>query len=102
MENDWLKLIALLMPYASAKQQEMQAAHRRFVHYTSAEALMKILQSECVWMRKSETMNDFSEVEYGMQRVAAAYGSPTGERLRKLLNNIFPDFNIGFESLYNG
>jgi hypothetical protein len=34
----------------------------RLVHYTSAEAALKILESEEVWLRNSLCMNDFSEI----------------------------------------
>ena len=41
----------------------------RFVHYTSADSAMKIIQGvdgkRFLWLRNATEMNDFSEVEYG-------------------------------------
>ena len=44
----------------------------RFVHYTSAEAAFKIINSEKAWMRKSSTMNDLSEINHGFSIVEKA------------------------------
>jgi hypothetical protein len=37
----------------------------RFVHYTSAEAALRIIESKRVWMRNTRCMSDYSEVQHG-------------------------------------
>jgi len=37
----------------------------RFVHYTSAEAALKIIRSKRIWMRNSNCMSDYREVQHG-------------------------------------
>ena len=39
----------------------------RFVHYTSAEAALKIIESKRVWMRNTTCMADYSEVLHGFE-----------------------------------
>ncbi len=81
-----------LMPYASRKLTEAKGSpDLGFVHYTSAEAALNILNSREVWFRNSSTMNDYSEVEYGLERLAEAWNSPIGSELKELLNS----FNSG-------
>ncbi|WP_419317397.1 DUF2971 domain-containing protein [Caulobacter sp. ErkDOM-E] len=62
----------------------------RFVHYTSAEVAMSIIQNAEIWMRNTTTMNDFSEVEHGQQCVREAWISSSGERLQRALEAIHP------------
>jgi Protein of unknown function (DUF2971) len=37
----------------------------RFVHYTSADAALKIIQDKRVWMRNTVCMSDYTEVKHG-------------------------------------
>ena len=37
----------------------------RFVHYTSAENALKIIDTKCIWMRNTTCMTDFREVQHG-------------------------------------
>lgn len=41
----------------------------RFVHYTSAEAAIKIIQSRRMWMRNTMCMADYSEVLHGFAQM---------------------------------
>jgi hypothetical protein len=38
--------------------------HRKFVHYTSADAAISIIKNKEVWLRNSSAMNDYSEIGY--------------------------------------
>jgi hypothetical protein len=62
----------------------------RFVHYTSAESAMKMINSRKVWMRKSTTMNDFSEIEHGLNCVEAAWQTPAAYQFKAVLEEKFP------------
>ena len=49
-----------------AKPGEDTAAQElRFVHYTSADAALKIINSKRMWMRNTNCMADYSEVQHG-------------------------------------
>lgn len=59
------KLSSIFMPYAKARRDEIVARKGRFVHYTSAENALKIIQSRKLWMRNAKCMNDYMEVSHG-------------------------------------
>ena len=61
----------------------------KFVHYTSAEGAMGIIQSKSIWMRNATTMNDYSEIEHGLKCLSFAVKDElVGGRLKKLLDGV--------------
>lgn len=73
----------------------------RFVHYTSADSAMKIIQGvggkSYFWLRNATEMNDFSEVEYGQYCLREALSDTAFvERFKAAFNaideRIIPDF----------
>ena len=75
-----LRLEEIFMP--QAKRQRDEAYRRRagqeelrFVHYTSAEAALRIIKSKRLWMRNTTCMTDYREVQHGF----------------RILNNFFAD-----------
>lgn len=58
----------------------------RFVHYSTAEAAVSILTNKEVWLRNTSCMNDFSEVQHGLELLAETYASPIGQRFQAILN----------------
>jgi hypothetical protein len=70
MHEESVRIMSILMPYALRQMQEAyQSApgqtHARFVHYTSAEAALKIIQTKRFWMRNTNCMADYREVQHG-------------------------------------
>lgn len=74
--------------------------HIRFVHYTRAEAAMKILKSKQVWMRKSMCMNDYMEVLHGIRYLEDIFTSKLGDRFKFVLNGLFPDLALKMETMF--
>src|SRR5262249_43148082 len=64
----------------------------RFVHYSSAEAAVKLITNREVWMCKARCMNDFSEIDYGMRCLRDAVFSPEGNHLQTTIDGLFPGF----------
>ena len=96
------RLAQILFPYSYERNKEARAGGLRFVHYTTADAAMKILRSKEVWMRKSSCMSDFLEVQYGLQRLYRTYGqTETGKRFQGALNRMFPGISAEIEELFN-
>ena len=60
-----IQLQSIFMPYAEKRRDEVVARKDRFVHYTSAENAMKIIQTRRLWMRNAKCMNDYMEVSHG-------------------------------------
>jgi hypothetical protein len=85
-----LQFAAIFFPHAFRKQMEIAQKNTRFVHYTSAEVAFSILTKAEVWMRNAQVMNDFSEIEYGMNCLGKSHRGGNGDRLRKVLDQIFP------------
>ncbi len=67
----WKALQVFTPPRSLKKWKDAANSNQRFVHYTSAEAAMKIISQREIWMRSTLVMNDYSEVRYGVERVAA-------------------------------
>ena len=56
------------MPYAKARTERRypnRDSTARYVHYTTAENALKIIQSKRLWMRNTACMSDYREVAHG-------------------------------------
>jgi hypothetical protein len=51
--------------------------YAKFVHYTTAEAALNIIQNKKIWMRKTTCMSDFLEVEHGFDLLRKFFGDET-------------------------
>lgn len=47
----------------------------RFVHYTTAEAALSIIQAKKIWLRKTTCMSDYLEVEHGFEILRKFFGN---------------------------
>ncbi|WP_420559380.1 DUF2971 domain-containing protein [Tepidicaulis sp.] len=77
-------------PFAYKKITNIIHSKKRFVHYSTAEAAVSIIRNKEVWMRQASTMNDFQEIEHGRHCLQQALKHPSGEKLKKLLEDLFP------------
>lgn len=62
------RLEGIFMPSARRRRDRLfegPAKPTRFVHYTSAEAALNIIRSKRIWMRNTNCMADFREVQHG-------------------------------------
>ena len=88
------KLMSIFFPHDLAKRNEVQRQNMRFVHYTSAEVAASIIQNKTIWMRNATTMNDFSEIQYGWDRLVPLYDNQThGGRLKTFLDGLHTGFS---------
>jgi hypothetical protein len=62
-----MKLDSIFMPYATKRREAIVERNGRFVHYTSADNAIKIIQSKEFWMRNARCMNDYLEVSHGYE-----------------------------------
>src|ERR1700722_17593128 len=64
-----LKLESIFMPHYTKRRNVLYdnrtKDYARFVHYTSADAALKIINSKRVWMRNTTCMSDYREVQHG-------------------------------------
>ncbi len=96
-----LQRIELFHPFAFSKMAKALAENLRFVHYTSADTAIKIIQNEEVWMRKSTCMNDFNEIEHGFNCLQRAYKEHK-DRFVAIFDSLFPGLCKRIEDHFNG
>jgi hypothetical protein len=99
--EELLRLTGIIFPHTMREVKRIRDGDVRFAHYTSAKAGMDILRSKCVWLRNSTVMNDYSEVEHGIDCLAHAWRSPVGERLKAVMRTIQNDLPEIFEEHFN-
>lgn len=80
-----LRLVKLFYPHVWGRYEQL-GINGRLVHYSSADAAMAILQNTEIWMRNTTVMNDFTEVEHGLNALADAFKSPAGLAFQEFLN----------------
>lgn len=102
LANETKRAESIFFPYLTKKMNAVREKRSRFVHYTTAEVAVSILKNRKVWMRNTQTMNDYMEFEHGFRCLRAAYQSNVGEQLRSALEAIFPGFVSEVEQRFNG
>lgn len=100
MSADETRLLEIFHPYAYKKMAQAYFSGARFVHYTSADTALRIIQGEEVWMRKSTCMNDFSEIEYGLDCLVQAYNI-SKERFEAVYDGMFPGISKDLADRFN-
>ena len=100
--SDQLRLGNIFHPHAMRKINDVMNKNTRFVHYTSASAAMKIIETKTFWMRKTSCMNDYMEVDHGLHCLGAAYDGEAGKILIATLNDIFDGIANEIEELFRG
>src|SRR4051812_13197943 len=84
----WRKLLEILNPYATKTRAEMVQRGGRFVHYTSAENALKIINTKTLWMRNTKCMIDYHELQHGLDELRSVLGkaSPSGGEFVRALD----------------
>jgi hypothetical protein len=90
-----------LFPFAAAAAKRVQDNGGRFVYYTTADTANRVLRNRQIWMRNTRVMNDFMEVDHGLDCLKDAYASETGRALKKVLEKYHTGITKEFEDLFN-
>jgi hypothetical protein len=93
--------MSIFMPYALQRMKKLGADGTRLVYYTTADTAMKILETGTIWMRQAACMNDYMEVQHGLDCLASAWRGPDGEHLKKLLEKRWPGVVQEFVDNFN-
>jgi len=92
-----------LMPYASEQTEKAKLnSGLNLVHYTSSEALINILNSREIWLRNAATMNDYSEIEYGLKLIDFTLESEIGNKFKKLIEELHPGIGDKLSAYHGG
>jgi hypothetical protein len=70
IHDEGVRFMSITMPYALRQMQAVyqrtpDQTHARFVHYTTAEAALSIIRTKRFWLRNTNCMSDFREVQHG-------------------------------------
>jgi hypothetical protein len=83
--------LALFFPDYDEHLKKISSGETRFAYYTSADTAMKVIQNKEIWLRNTQGMNDFSEVEHGIESLRKAFmESKEGESFRNFIDSKFP------------
>ena len=107
------KLSNIFFPYANDRIKSLK--DKNLVHYTTATTAMQIIKNESdknnkqmkeLWMRNAYAMNDFSEIQYGIDLIRKTLSDYTGTNLQNVLSdcefeNNEPIFDKVKEQLFN-
>ncbi len=96
-----IRLESIFMPEARKQRDELyrkqtgavgviSRAPVRFVHYTSAEAALRIIQSKRIWMRNATCMSDYREVQHGYDILVKFFDKPGTEKFSAALDACAP------------
>jgi len=87
LSNDQLAILrrmsGIFLPYAKGKADERypdKSAPARFVHYTTAESAIKIIETKRIWMRNTVCMADYREVQHGHDLLLRLFGKDTAHQ----------------------
>jgi len=102
MMDNYDKMESIFMPYIWEKTQLAMSQRQKFVHYTSAETAVNIIRHRKVWMRRTSMMNDYSEVEHGLNCLIQAYNDPElGKVFSEALDSVYSGLSSEVEDLFN-
>jgi hypothetical protein len=70
IHDESVRIMGITMPYALKQMQALyqrtpDQTHGRFVHYTTAEAALSIIRTKRFWLRNTNCMSDYREVQHG-------------------------------------
>jgi len=82
------RLMGILFPYSVGRRNEVRKRNGRFVHYTSAENALKIINTRCIWMRNTTCMSDFREVTHGLDALNRYFAFDGGKRREALVTSL--------------
>lgn len=91
LDDDETKSLQIFRPYFLRKASSAIGCNQRFVYYTTAETANLILGDRSVIMKQSSTMNDFREIEYGLNCIGVAW-----KKHKALLDTILDAVQPGF------
>lgn len=102
LTNEEFQVAEIFMPHYIRSVSKTVVEETNFVHYTSAETAVKILDKQSIWMRHTATMNDYLEIEYGLDLLSDTYNNrEEGTLFKKALEKAHHGIVKKIEDLFN-
>lgn len=78
------KLFTVLYPEVKERRSAIDDGKRQLVHYTSAENALNIINGQQFWLRNVKCMNDFMEVQHGIDLLLRTFHAEHSLRRNRL------------------
>ncbi len=102
MNDTHKKALSIFYPSLLSKREEIDQHKIRFVQYTSADSAMSIIQNKEIWLRNVQCMNDYSEVNHGINCFLTAYHNKNeGARFQTVMEELFPGIINEISTLFD-
>lgn len=95
------QLAELFMPHIVERRSALTNG-MRLVHYTSAEGAHRIITGKQMWLRNAQLMNDFSEIQHGLNCLYAAWNSQCGKDLQGMIDRVKGGLRNEIAALFDG
>ena len=100
--NEETNLLVTLFPHYFERARIINEKNLKFVQYTSAESAANILKNKEVWLRNAQCMNDYSEIEHGLDCLIKSFNdNKVGGEFKSLIEGIYPDIVDELISLFD-
>lgn len=101
MSETHLKALSIFYPEEFNIVEQIGQKKFRFVQYTSANAAMSIIQNKEVWLRNVQCMNDYREVEHGINCLVSTFKNEEGKKFQSVMEELFPGVIDRFTKLFD-
>jgi hypothetical protein len=95
------RLTSIFFPHNQRRTAAVKSTGDRFAYYTTAQTAERILTSRKIWFRNAVVMNDFKEIDHGLECLYDAYRGPAGEAMDIALSSCFPELPDDVRALFN-
>lgn len=89
------KFEQIFMPFIFKARNKLSENNTNFVHYTSAENALKIIDSKAFWLRSPKCMNDYMEIYHGHKQLEMFFSN---EHNRSKFDNALDAFGEALSS----
>lgn len=89
------------LPGTIEKRRQAYENKTRLVHYTSAENAIQIVRNKQIWLRNSQCMNDYSEVQLGITEVIKFFSGDEAKPFWEILERCCPGLPAKAMEQYN-
>lgn len=79
-------LFSILSPDLTTEAAKLASGEYQLVHYTSAENALNILKSDQFWLRNVRCMNDYSEIQHGIELLLRVFNENDDARINRLIS----------------
>ena len=89
LDAQTLMISEIFFPFALREMRKVRDNNIKFAYYTTADTAIRLLKTGEIWLRNSSEMNDFSEINYGLECLSLAM-KKLGPRIKGLLDTPYP------------